>query len=131
MKSVKFAAVASVAVLVVSCSSSKSNSTNTNTSTPPAQSSASSSQSAAGPVITIANFAYSGQLTVKPGEKVTVINKDTTDHTLTDKAKHMFDTGDLPSNGGTSTFTAPSAPGTYTFGCSFHAQMSGTLTVKN
>jgi plastocyanin len=90
-------------------------------------SAAGSSSSAGG--ITISGFAYSGQLTVKPGEKVTLINKDAVAHTLTDKKSHRFDSGDIPA-GGMVTLTAPSQPGGYTFGCTYHPQMHGTLIVR-
>jgi len=68
-------------------------------------------------------------MTVKPGEKVTVTNKDSTSHTLTDKGG-KFDTGKIDGSGGTGTFTAPTAPGSYSIMCTFHHQMSGTLVVK-
>jgi plastocyanin len=68
-------------------------------------------------------------MTVKAGAKVTVTNKDSAAHTLTDKATHKFDTGNIAGSGGTATFTAPSAPGTYKFGCTYHPNMAGTLTV--
>jgi plastocyanin len=32
--------------------------------------------------------------------------------------------------GGTATFTAPTAPGTYAYHCTYHPNMHGTLTVK-
>src|SRR6185437_1626239 len=37
----------------------------------------------ANPKITIKNFGYSGDLKVKPGAKVTVVNEDSVAHTLT------------------------------------------------
>jgi plastocyanin len=80
--------------------------------------------------IDISGFAYSGTLTVKPGQKVTVTNKDSVAHTLTDKKTHLFDTGNIPANGGTGTFTAPTKPGSYPFGCTYHPDMAGTLIVQ-
>ena len=67
---------------------------------------------------------------MRPGAEVTVTNKDLVEHTLTDKAHHLFDTGPIPANGGTATFTAPSKAGRYPFGCTFHPDMAGTLTVR-
>src|SRR3954453_5487953 len=55
--------------------------------------------------ITIDSFAYAGDLTVKAGAKVSVTNKDTVPHTLTDKATMAFDTGTISPNA-TGTFTA-------------------------
>lgn len=66
---------------------------------------------------------------MKAGTKVTVVNQDSVAHTLTDKDTKKFDTGSISGSGGTGTFTAPSKPGKYPFGCTFHPEMSGTLTV--
>jgi plastocyanin len=68
-------------------------------------------------------------MTVKPGQKVTVTNRDSTAHTLTDKKNHKFDTGNIDP-GATGTFTAPTAPGSYPFGCKYHPNMNGTLVVQ-
>jgi len=79
--------------------------------------------------ITISSFAYTGDLTVKAGAKVTVTNKDGVPHTLTDKATMKFDTGTISPNS-SGTFTAPTKPGSYPFGCRFHPDMKGTLIVQ-
>jgi len=79
--------------------------------------------------IVISSFAYSGTMTVKPGEKVTVTNKDSAAHTLTDTKTRLFDTGNIAGGGGTGTFTAPTKPGSYPFGCTYHPNMAGTLIV--
>ena len=78
--------------------------------------------------ITIMDFGYSGNLTVEPGEHVTVVNDDSVPHTLTDKATQHFDTGTID-GGGTGSFVAPMKPGSYPFGCTIHPEMSGMLTV--
>jgi plastocyanin len=80
--------------------------------------------------ITINSFKYSGSMTVRSGQKVTVTNKDSVAHTLTDKKSHLFDTGNIDGGGGTGTFTAPKKPGSYPFGCTYHPEMAGTLIVK-
>jgi plastocyanin len=110
--------------------------------------------------IVIVNFQYTGTLTVKTGQQVTVTNNDTTNHTLTDQATldsersagqtpggqtpggtvpgrltpsgptAQFSTGTLDPSGGTRSFTAPAAPGSYAFGCRVHPTMHGTLTVQ-
>ncbi|MFD7560734.1 MULTISPECIES: cupredoxin family copper-binding protein [unclassified Streptomyces] len=67
-------------------------------------------------------------LTVKPGTKVTVVNEDSTPHSLT-ASDGSFDTGSIAA-GASGSFTAPSGLGTYPFVCSFHPQMTGTLTVR-
>lgn len=118
------AGVLAVLLTLTACSSSSS---------PPAKSGGSAASSAvtqAGPTITIKDFGYSGALTVKPGEKVTVKNEDSAAHTLTDKKTKKFDTGNIPAEGGTGTFTAPSTPGSYPFGCTYHPEMAGVLVVK-
>jgi plastocyanin len=80
--------------------------------------------------ITIMDFGYMGDLTVKPGQHVTVLNKDDVTHTLTDKADGRFDTGTI-SGGDSGSFVAPMTPGKYPFGCTLHPEMSGMLTVAN
>ena len=120
------AGTAALLILLTSCSSSSTNGAT------PAATSAAATTSAAAPAssgITIKGFAYSGTLTVKPGQKVTVTNLDSVQHTLTDKGG-KFDTGTINGNGGTGTFTAPTQPGSYQLKCTFHPQMSGTLVVQ-
>lgn len=136
MKRLSIAAAGVTALLALSaCSSSGSG--GSHTSTPAAPPSAASTPAGGGggsattaAKITIKNFGYTGTLTVKPGEKVTVVNEDSVAHTLTDKKTHKFDTGSISGNGGTGSFTAPTAPGKYAFGCTFHPEMAGTLTVS-
>jgi plastocyanin len=85
---------------------------------------------AGAPQIVISNFAFSpDQLTVTPGQKVTVVNHDSTTHTLTATGNKAFDTGTI-AGGATGSFTAPSAPGSYPYICTIHQFMKGTLTVK-
>ena len=134
------AAAVCVSVALTSCSSSKNSTGTTNTSSPatststsaPAAGGSSSSGGGSGQTaqITITGFAYSGDLTVTPGEKVTVTDKDAVSHTLTGKTGN-FDTGPIGGSGGTGTFTAPTQPGSYALTCSFHPSMHGTLTVKS
>lgn len=79
--------------------------------------------------ITIQSFAFSAPLTVAPGTQITVMNKDGVEHTVTADTTGGFDVT-VPA-GGTATFAAPSAPGSYAFHCSIHPQMAhGTLIVK-
>ena len=102
---------------------------------PPATSAPATSAPAA--AILISGFEYSGDLTVKTGQVVTVTNGDPSVpvpilHTLTDTqtAVPLFDTGPILPDGGTATFTAPALPGSYLFGCRFHLFMQGTLVVQ-
>jgi plastocyanin len=89
----------------------------------------SSTQAAAAPssVITIKDFAFTTPASVSPGATITVKNEDDTAHTVTADGGNAFD-DQAPT--GTSTFTAPSKPGSYPFHCTFHPEMHGTLVVK-
>jgi plastocyanin len=132
------AGAAALLFALTSCGSSSSPTATTPAPTSPAMTSPMSpgvtAPTTAAPVpasggITIKDFAFSGTLTVKPGQKVTVTNEDSAPHTLTDSGG-KFDTGTIDGNGGTGTFTAPTQPGSYQLKCTFHPQMSGTLVVK-
>lgn len=88
------------------------------------------SPSAGGPRVTIDNFKFQpASLTVAPGAKITVINDDTTTHTLTATKGASFDTGDL-APGKSATVTAPAKAGEYPWDCTIHPFMKGALTVK-
>lgn len=84
---------------------------------------------AAAATITIKNFEYGAPVTVAPGAVVMVINMDSAAHTVTVDQGSAFDVN-VAGSGGTATFTAPSAPGTYPYHCIYHPNMHGTLTVK-
>ncbi|MDQ1688250.1 MAG: hypothetical protein QOK42_1225 [Frankiaceae bacterium] len=85
---------------------------------------------APGSAVTIQSFGYRpSPLTVTPGQKVVVTNKDGTEHTATSDKSGLFDSGDID-GGGSQSFTAPTAPGTYTYMCKYHSSMHGTLVVK-
>jgi plastocyanin len=97
-----------------------------------ATSATSSGSAVTGTVITIKNFAFSpSTLTVSAGAKVTVHNTDSATHTVTASDPHSgaFDTRDV-GPGGTVTFTAPAAPGTYSYICMIHQFMHGTVVVR-
>jgi plastocyanin len=66
-------------------------------------------------------------LTIAVGDRVRVVNDDTTHHTFTDAG--TFDSGDLGQNGSyTYRFTKA---GTFDFVCDYHSSfgMKGTITV--
>ncbi|MFE1962224.1 cupredoxin family copper-binding protein [Streptomyces sp. NPDC059479] len=80
--------------------------------------------------VTIDNFAFMpAALTVAPGARITVTNKDDTAHTVTATAGKAFDTGTVDA-GRTVTFTAPAKAGVYPYICTIHPFMKGTLTVR-
>lgn len=125
------AGAAALSFLLGSCGSSSTVAGAASTPSASATPAASSGTVAPSPGgIVISAFAYSGALTVKAGQKVTVTNEDSAAHTLTDKKTHLFDTGNIAGKGGTGTFTAPSKPGSYPFGCTYHRHMEGTLIVR-
>jgi plastocyanin len=81
-------------------------------------------------VITIKNFMFSPMsVTVKPGAKITVTNKDSATHTLTAMGSGHFNTGNITDNH-SKTITAPTKPGTYHYICNIHQYMMGTIKVS-
>ncbi|MEU1925088.1 cupredoxin domain-containing protein [Streptomyces albogriseolus] len=94
----------------------------------------SSAATTAGPAsarIVIENFTFSpADLQVRPGAKITVVNRDSVPHTVTATGdKTTFDTGNI-TGGATVTFTVPSTTGSYSYICTIHPNMKGTLTVR-
>ncbi len=75
-------------------------------------------------ILTIEGFAFAIPL-VTGGATVQVTNLDGAPHTVSGDA---FDVGLDP--GGTASFTAPAAPGTYSFVCFVHPTMTGELVVQ-
>jgi plastocyanin len=82
---------------------------------------------AAGPTITISGMAFGDPLTVSSGATITIVNKDTVEHSVTSDPKGPFSTD--VDGGEQKTFTAPTQPGTYPFVCKYHSTMKGTLIV--
>jgi plastocyanin len=76
-------------------------------------------------------------VTVKKGDLVTIINKDTAPHTLTNgkdasdpTSGKLFDTSIINPGSSAQFGTAKLAPGTYPFNCSIHPYMTGSLKVQ-
>ena len=78
--------------------------------------------------ITISDFDFGGEAVVTPGATVTVTNTDGAPHTVT-ADEGEFDTGQIPA-GESTTFVAPTEPGTYEFFCGVHPSMTGSLVVQ-
>jgi plastocyanin len=78
--------------------------------------------------IEIKDFAFNPQtLTVKSGEKVTWINRDEEPHTVVSVEKQFKKSSALDTD---QEFTITAgAPGTYTYFCSVHPKMTGTIVV--
>jgi plastocyanin len=77
--------------------------------------------------ITIEGFRYVVATTVPPGAQITVINKDSAEHTVTADSGGAFHT-EVQANS-QATFTAPTLPGAYPFHCAYHPNMRGQLVV--
>lgn len=98
-----------------------------NTQSKPSQS---SQQEIGNVIIEIKNFKYSpAELKVKPGEKITVINRDIAGHSVTSDKPGLFESGVLGKDKPGS-ITAPSVPGTYKFHCTPHPSIVGSLVVE-
>jgi plastocyanin len=78
--------------------------------------------------ITIEGFQYTDHVTVAPGGQVSVVNKDSAEHTVTSNTAGLFDV-DVKGTG-QSTFAAPAQPGSYPYHCTFHPSMHGVLVVQ-
>ena len=79
--------------------------------------------------IVIKDFHFDPEtLTVKSGEKVTWINRDEEPHTVVSVEKQFKKSSPLDTD---QEFTITAgAPGTYTYYCSVHPKMTGTIIVK-
>jgi plastocyanin len=67
-------------------------------------------------------------VTVKAGQKITVVNEDSAPHTVTEKgASPSFDSDTV--KGGASGSVTFSKAGTFTYYCLFHPTMKGSVTV--
>jgi plastocyanin len=78
--------------------------------------------------IVISNMTYTVPPSVSPGQKLTIVNNDEANHTVT-ADNNMFDVV-ISGSGGVTDFTAPTTPGTYPFHCKYHSNMHGVLTVQ-
>jgi plastocyanin len=79
--------------------------------------------------VTIDKFAFSpATLTVKAGQPIAFANTDAVTHTAT-STTGAWDSGDLPSGGGSFTVTL-TQPGTYSYKCTIHPSMQGTVIVQ-
>jgi plastocyanin len=79
--------------------------------------------------IEIKDFAFNPQtITVKSGEKITWINRDEEPHTIVSVEKQFKKSSALDTD---QEFTITAgAPGTYTYYCSVHPKMTGTIVVE-
>lgn len=76
------------------------------------------------------NFAFSPTtIKIKAAGTITYTNGDSVAHSFTADDGESFDSG-LVGRDRSTTITAPSVPGTYTFHCTPHPSMKGTLIVE-
>lgn len=79
--------------------------------------------------IEIKDFAFNPQtITVKPGEKITWINRDEEPHTVVSVGKKFQKSSALDTDQEFSIIAG--APGTYEYFCSVHPKMTGTIIVQ-
>ena len=111
-------AVLIFSIVMISCSKSGSGYGSGSTTPPPASN-----------AVSIVNMSFSpATLTVKAGTTVTWTNNDNMDHTVTaDDAS--FDSGNMAMMGGKYSKVFSTA-GTYTYHCTIHPTMKGTIVVK-
>jgi plastocyanin len=120
-----------VASLAACGGSGGSSDSTTAPTTPPTSTSAGPSTStpardSAADTLSIKGFAFTAP-DVAPGATITVNNEDGTTHTVTSDDGTSFDV--KVGGHGSSTFTAPTKPGTYAFHCKIHSSMKGQLVV--
>ena len=79
--------------------------------------------------IEIKDFAFNPQtITVKSGEKITWINRDEEPHTVVSVGKQFKKSSALDTD---QAYTiVAGAPGTYSYFCSVHPKMTGTIIVE-
>ena len=80
----------------------------------------------AGATVLIDGFEFAEVADAAVGEEVVVLNQDATSHTWT-STDGSFDSGTI-AGGGTFTFTFDTA-GEYSFFCSIHPSMTGSITI--
>jgi plastocyanin len=79
--------------------------------------------------IEIKDFAFNPQtLTIKSGETVTWINRDEEPHTVVSVEKQFKKSSALDTDQEFTITAGP--PGTYTYYCSVHPKMTGTIVVE-
>lgn len=84
--------------------------------------------SAGGAQVVMKGFAFNpASITIKAGESVTWTNQDGSTHNVTADGK-VFDSSDI-APGASYTFTFANA-GTYTYTCTIHPNMKGTVIVQ-
>jgi len=120
--------LACVVLLIVSCMAAGCSSYQTS---PPATA-APTSSAPGGNTVVIKNFAFDpSSLTVKSGAVVKWTNQDGASHTIvSDTGSPVAFSSDSLASGASYSFTF-TQPGTYTYHCSIHQPMKGTIIVQS
>lgn len=118
-----------IAFFVLNKSSSNNNNNNTPVPLPEIKNNSSLDNIPASNGIEINNFAFSpSTLTIKVGDSVTWINKDSATHTVTSDSGSELSSSNIASEKSYShTFNVA---GTYNYHCSIHTVMKGIIIVK-
>lgn len=94
----------------------------------PSQTPAPSASAIPARTVSINNFAFNpGNLSVNVGDTVTWINNDSTNHTVTSSTNAWASRTLTPGQSFTHTFTQP---GSFSYTCTIHPSMTGTITVN-
>ena len=114
-----------IAVLVTACGGSSSTGTTGTTGTTPTT----PTTPTATTNVTIASFAFNpASMAVASGAVVTFTNNDAVNHNVTFDNTTIGGSGNFSS--GAKTITMPTVAGSYTYKCTIHATMTGTVTVQ-
>ena len=82
--------------------------------------------------ITMKNFAFTpSTVTVKTGSVVTWINQDPTPHTIVSDTGSLVPFSSDPLTTGATYNVTFTTPGSYTYHCSIHPSMTGTIIVQS
>ena len=120
------ACVVFLALSAVACGSSGSDAADTSSDGTSATTEAASS--AAGDAVSIDDFAFSpASLTVEAGSTITWTNDQSSPHTIT-ADDNSFDSGSIAQ--GEQFAQTFDTPGTFTYHCSIHPDMTATITVE-
>lgn len=124
-------AVAALALILVACGGDSQAGTTTSSPAEPTTTSEATGTTEGGSpgdaTIIIENFAFSGVTTVSTGTTVTATNQDGVTHTWT-SVDDVWSSGGLAS-GESFEFTFDE-PGEYSYFCTIHPTMEGTITVE-
>jgi plastocyanin len=100
------------------------------TATPPHRSTATPTPTPPPAGIAIKGLTFNpATLSVSRGTIITWTNEDGFPHTSTSDTAGVWDSGPITGNGGSFRFTVHLAPGTYSYHCSIHPFMKGSITV--